>query len=152
MLLNHSAWSWNKNLLLLVNVPVVKPLSVGENPTADMCIKHIEHRAKLLKTIQVSLSVLDILIMKYITKTSWQRKKKLQHFLGSFLQNISFLKSVILEISNSFFPWFTILMKRCGQLIFPCDYLVGKEKKKKKNSKTFKFKKIYWVSNAQLSM
>lgn len=75
MLLNHSAWSWNKNLLLLVNVPVVKPLSVGENPTADMCIKHIEHRAKLLKTIQVSLSVLDILIMKYITKTSWQRKK-----------------------------------------------------------------------------
>lgn len=41
MLLNHSAWSWNKNLLVLVNVPVVKPLSVGENPTANMCIKHI---------------------------------------------------------------------------------------------------------------
>lgn len=37
MLLNHSAWSWNKNLLVLVNVPVVKPLSVGENPTANMC-------------------------------------------------------------------------------------------------------------------
>lgn len=74
MLLNHSAWSWNKNLLVLVNVPVVKPLSVGENPTANMCIKHISHRAKLL-TIQVSLSVLDILIMKYITKTSLQRKK-----------------------------------------------------------------------------
>lgn len=40
MLLNHSAWSWNKKLLVLVNVPVVKPLSVGENPTANMCIKH----------------------------------------------------------------------------------------------------------------
>lgn len=26
---------------MLVNVPVVKPLSVGENPTANMCIKHI---------------------------------------------------------------------------------------------------------------
>lgn len=87
MLLNHSAWSWNKNLLVLVNVPVVKPLSVGENPTANMCIKHISHRAKLL-TIQVSLSVLDILIMKYITKTSLQRKKQvitsLVHFYRTF--------------------------------------------------------------------
>lgn len=40
MLLNHSAWSWNKNLLVLINVPVVKPLSVGKNPTANMCVKH----------------------------------------------------------------------------------------------------------------
>lgn len=84
MLLNHSAWSWNKNLLVLVNVPVVKPLSVGENPTANMCIKHIYHRAKLLTTIQVSLSVLDILIMEYITKTSLQ-EKKVTTFSGSFL-------------------------------------------------------------------
>ena len=90
MLLNHSAWSWTKNLLVLVNVPVVKPLSVGENPTVNMCMRHIYHRAKLLRTIQVSLSVLDILIMKYITKTSLQRKKKsyiifwfifIEHFL-----------------------------------------------------------------------
>lgn len=40
MLLNHSAWSWNKNLLVLINVPVVKLLCVGENPTANMCAKH----------------------------------------------------------------------------------------------------------------
>lgn len=80
MLLNHSAWSWNKTLLVLVNVPVVKPLSVGENPTANMCMKHIQHRAKLLKTIQVSLSVLDILTVKYITKTSLQTKRSYNIF------------------------------------------------------------------------
>lgn len=52
MLFNHSAWSWNKKL----SVPVVKPLSVGENPTTNMCIKH-RTQGKLLTTIQVSLSV-----------------------------------------------------------------------------------------------
>lgn len=133
MLLNHSAWSWNKNLLLLVNVPVVKPLSVGENPTADMCIKHIEHRAKLLQTIQVSLSVMDILIMKYITKTSWQRKKCYNIFWLIFIEH--FLpQSVILKtnLKSPFFPWFTSLMKRCGQLNFPCDYLMGRETKHNK--------------------
>lgn len=67
MLFNHSAWSWNKNLLVLINTPVVKPLSVGENPTVKMCVKHTT-QGKLLKTIQVSLSALNILIIKYITR------------------------------------------------------------------------------------
>lgn len=67
MLFNHSAWSWNKNLLVLINTPVVKPLSVGENPTAHMCIKHTT-QGKSLKTIQVSLSALDILIIKHISR------------------------------------------------------------------------------------
>lgn len=79
MFFNHSAWSWNKNLLVLINMPVVKLLSVGENPTANMCIKHIT-QGKLLETIQVSFSALDILVMKYITKTSLQRRKKKKKF------------------------------------------------------------------------
>lgn len=58
MSFNHSAWSWNKNLLVPINnMPVVKPLSVGENPTTKMCIKHTTQE-KFLKTIQVSLLTL----------------------------------------------------------------------------------------------
>lgn len=49
--------------MVLTNVPVVKPLSVGEYPTANMCAKHIT-QGKIAETIQVSSSVLDVLIMK----------------------------------------------------------------------------------------
>lgn len=75
MLLNHSAWSWNKDLSVLINVPVVKLLSVGKNPTANVCKTHNTGQ-NCSKIIQVSLSALDILTMKYITKTSLSRGEK----------------------------------------------------------------------------
>lgn len=52
MLFNHSAWSWIKNLLVLINMPVVKPLSVGENPTAKYVHKtqHRENCSKQFKS------------------------------------------------------------------------------------------------------
>lgn len=63
MLFNHSVWSWNKNLFVLLNMPVVKSLSVGENPTANMCVKH-RTQGKLLISICVGFS-------KAWRKSSW---------------------------------------------------------------------------------
>lgn len=119
MLFNHSAWSWNKNLLVLINTPVVKPLSVGENPTVKMCVKHTT-QGKLLKTIQVSLSALDILIIKYIT-----RKQCVTSGSFSGTTHSPTPKVASYKVSNCFLA--LILMQRCAQENFPWDYLI-KEK------------------------
>lgn len=132
MLLNHSAWSWNRNLLVLVNVPVVKPLSVGENPTANMCRKHIT-QGKIAQNDSSQLICIGYSNHEIHYKDILAKKKSSNIFWFIFIEH--FLpQSGILKISNSFFPWFTILMKICGQLNFPCDYLIDKTKTAKCSS------------------
>lgn len=97
MLLNHSAWSWNKNLLVLINVPVVKPLSVGKNPTANMYVKHTT-QGKISQNNSSQFICIGYSNYEIHYKHILAKKKK---------HNISPTpKRRILKTSNLFYPWF----------------------------------------------
>lgn len=62
MLFNHSAWSWNKNLLVLINTPVVKPLC-WRKPNRKY-VRKTHNTGKIAQNNSSQLICMDILIMK----------------------------------------------------------------------------------------
>lgn len=149
MLLNHSAWSWNKDLSVLINVPVVKLLSVGKNPTANVCKTHNTGQ-NCSKIIQVSLSALDILTMKYITKTSLSRGEKKKKKDNSFWFISPLLKKAASEKLQLILPTVYNLNEKMRTAEFSMWLHNRKEKKNnkpKKTNQTVKCSsfKIYWV-------
>lgn len=70
---------------MLVNVPVVKPLSVGENPTANMCIKTHITQGKIAQNDSSQFICIGYRNCEIHYKDILANKKEVITFSSSFL-------------------------------------------------------------------